>query len=80
MNVFDIIKKYLIDNGYDGLCCQDCGCGVDDLVPCDDDFSQCVPAYKKPCNQEECPNPDECEWYGESKRKRDCYRPREDKK
>ena len=35
MNVYEITKKYLIDNGYDGLFTDDCGCLVDDLMPCD---------------------------------------------
>jgi len=34
MTVEEIIKEYLTTNGYDGLCCEDCGCGIDDLAPC----------------------------------------------
>ena len=47
MDVYGIIKKYLKDNGYDGLCCEDCGCLIDSLVLCENDFSQCVPGYKR---------------------------------
>ena len=47
MKVIDIIEKYLKDNGYDGLCTDDCGCHLGDLIPC---YSQgvldCVPGYK----------------------------------
>jgi hypothetical protein len=34
MNVGQIIKAYLDDNGYDGLCCEDCGCPKEKLFPC----------------------------------------------
>jgi len=46
MNVKEIIIEYLKDNGYDGLYCDDCGCIIDDLIPCDNDCSHCVPGYK----------------------------------
>jgi hypothetical protein len=45
---FRIIEKYLKDNGYDGLCKEDCGCKLDDLAPCGIDYSNCVPAYLQP--------------------------------
>ena len=45
MNVYEITKKYLIDNGYDGLFTDDCGCLVDDLMPCDGDCSYCEAGY-----------------------------------
>lgn len=45
-NVLDIIYKYLKDNCFDGLCTIDCGCGFDDLCPCEGEELQCVPAYK----------------------------------
>lgn len=44
--VIEIVKNYLEENGYDGLCNQECGCLTGDLVPCDSDFSFCVPGYK----------------------------------
>ncbi len=46
MNVYEIIKKYLLDNNFDGLFTDDCGCLVDDLMPCDCDCSYCEPGYK----------------------------------
>lgn len=52
MNVREIIKKYLDDNGYDGLCREECGCGKDDLFPCGDPGGSgeyCVPAYIREC-------------------------------
>ena len=50
MNVIEIVKKYLIDNGYDGLhhACG-CGCGLDDLVPCGDIEEKCEAAYANNC-------------------------------
>ena len=50
MTVKEIIEKYLRDNGYDGLCCPDeeCGCHVDDLIPCCDPCEECMPGYKGP--------------------------------
>ena len=36
MNCLDIIKKYLEDNGFDGLTTEVCGCGLDDFAPCGD--------------------------------------------
>jgi hypothetical protein len=50
MNCAKIIKKYLTENGYDGLCNADCGCGMDELFLCGSDTTECVPAYKVDCN------------------------------
>jgi hypothetical protein len=50
MTVRDIIKKYLEDNGYDGLFYPgDCACLKDDLQPCDGSMMDCEPGYKRPC-------------------------------
>lgn len=58
-------KQLLIDGlramGADGLCCDDCGCGLDDLMPCSgEDVQQCVPAKARPMTPEEL-----AEHYGE---------------
>jgi hypothetical protein len=45
MNVKEIIEKYLVDNGYDGLCGDECGCAIGDLRPCDGPNEDCVPAF-----------------------------------
>jgi len=58
MTVEEIIKEYLTTNGYDGLCCEDCGCGIDDLAPCGDMRLDCVPAYK----DNSCPDKAICEY------------------
>ena len=51
MNCESIIKRYLIDYGYDGLINKNggCGCTTDNLFPCMESFSMCEPAYKKLC-------------------------------
>ena len=47
MDCLKIVKNYLISNGFDGLQAEaECGCEIDDLVPCGNDFSQCTPGYK----------------------------------
>lgn len=62
MNVRKIVKKYLEENGYYGLCGDSCGCGLDDLMPCDGDCQSCEPAYKHVCpGVGKCPNADTCE-------------------
>lgn len=48
MTVKEIIKKYLEDNGFDGLWDDDCGCDVDDLMPCDGPADRCAAGYKCP--------------------------------
>ena len=54
MNVNEIIKKYLRENGYDGLCNEKCGCGIDNLMPCDTFACQsCVPASKHIATEED---------------------------
>lgn len=45
-DVEDIIIKYLLDNGYDGLCNNDCGCPIDSLRPCEFLSLDCTPGYK----------------------------------
>ncbi len=48
MTVKEIVKKYLGEHGYDGLCTKDCGCDKDNLFPCAGEGcpDTCVPAYK----------------------------------
>jgi hypothetical protein len=51
MDCIDIVLKYLKENGYDGLFNDECGCVLDDLVPCSgEDFSTCQPGYRVPCD------------------------------
>ena len=44
MNCREIVIAHLKSIGADGLCINDCGCGIDDFAPCGSDFSDCVPA------------------------------------
>jgi len=47
MNCKEIIKEYLVQNGFDGLHNEaECGCELDDLIPCHENCSQCQPGYK----------------------------------
>ena len=48
MNVTEILKGWLSEHGYDGLCGDECGCGIDDLFPCEMG-ALCIPAYKRVC-------------------------------
>jgi hypothetical protein len=50
MTAKEIIIKYLKDNGYDGLYDDDCGCGIDDLMPCGNSPYYCNPAYRCNCD------------------------------
>ena len=49
MTIKEIVKKYLEENGYDGLASPDleCGCPIDDLMPCDKpNAEECVSGHK----------------------------------
>ena len=43
-----IIKAYLLENGFTGLCNPDleCGCGLEDLFPCSEVLRDCQAGYK----------------------------------
>jgi len=47
-SVQEMAEKYLKENGYDGLYCEDCGCLVDDLAPCGEMMADCTAGYKHP--------------------------------
>jgi hypothetical protein len=48
-NVRKILQVWLRSNGFDGLCSGDCGCFIDYLIPCSEDFWFCEPGTKKDC-------------------------------
>lgn len=52
-NVREIVVAYLKKHGYDGLCTDDCGCGLDDLAPCGECMDLCVPGYKRPAEDDD---------------------------
>jgi len=44
-NVKEIVNEWLIDEGFDGLCNDECGCSINDLAPCyDGPFYDCIAA------------------------------------
>ena len=59
IEVRDMVFEWLNKHGYDGLCNEDCGCGIDDLMPCASWFADCEPAYK-------VHPPEGSEWCGET--------------
>jgi hypothetical protein len=42
----DIVLEYLDAHGYDGLYDDDCGCIKDDLAPCGEISTDCLPGYR----------------------------------
>lgn len=50
MTVTKIVRKYLSENGFDGLYNADaeCGCRIDDLAPCGEPIGECRPGYSGP--------------------------------
>ncbi len=48
MDVADIVKRFLEENGFDGLYTDECGCFKDELFPCSSEcIPDCVPGYKR---------------------------------
>lgn len=61
MNVKEIVDKYLVDNGFEGLFNADdeCACEICDLAPCGAMNEECAAGYRVPCDAD----PDEgCEF------------------
>jgi len=47
MTVKEIVQTWLTEHGYDGLCCEDCGCGGDIFMDCcSEGIDDCQPAYR----------------------------------
>ena len=55
--VIEIVRQYLVAHGYDGLYGDECGCLIDDLCPCGENFGGCRPGYEQP-------PPEDDEWDG----------------
>jgi len=51
VDVGDIVAEYIEKNGYDGLCNVDseCGCTLEDWIPCSDLSENCRPGWKAKC-------------------------------
>jgi len=54
-NVREIVAAWLRQHGYDGLCVpyQECGCILDDLMPCDAPTADCLPGYHWPPGEDD---------------------------
>ena len=48
----ELLADKLKEMGADGLCNHDCGCVLDDLIPCCCLEAYCVPAKKAICNED----------------------------
>lgn len=73
MTVEEIVEKYLRDNGFDGLCGDDCGCVVGDLFNfCDGCIGDCVPAYRV---KSDCKNCERREFCSGDEDTKECYKP-----
>ena len=60
MTVAEIVVKYLQENGFDGLSSDECGCGLEDLMPCEFSQADCQPAKKFKCKGKDCERYDDC--------------------
>ena len=45
MTIKKIVEERLRKDGFDGLCCDGCGCRVDDLMPCGEPVMACRPGH-----------------------------------
>ena len=64
MKVKEIVKQWLTEKGYEGLCDEDCGCEIKDLMPCDAPRIDCIAGYKVPCpGEEDCEAGGGCPWH-----------------
>jgi hypothetical protein len=66
ITVKDIVEEWLRSKGYTGLYGEECGCEIDDLMPCagwDNGFDMCHPGYKHGCPAtcEECSYDESCD-------------------
>ena len=52
MTVKKIVENYLRENGYEGLYSEECGCYLDDLMPCGECCDNCEAGYKVTITEE----------------------------
>jgi hypothetical protein len=72
--VKEIVADYLKANGYDGLCCDGCGCGLGDhFMPCEERFVGCKPAYASTQLCDECAAKESCEYVDPKIGPQTCY-------
>lgn len=77
MKVKEIVIEWLKSHNCDGLCREGCGCGLDDLAPCDDVYRDCVAAKAVKCKGKQCRDYRDCDYGDEASV---CYRPARIKK
>lgn len=64
MTVREIVRGWLLENNFEGLCTFGCGCSVDDLMPCEaEGISSCQPGVKVPCDPDHCEADGDCPWH-----------------
>jgi hypothetical protein len=64
MDVKEIVADWLRSHGYDGLAGPDCGCLVDDLMPCCEvSVYHCAAGMRGPCDPVTCPAEGRCDWH-----------------
>ncbi len=65
MTLHDIVKEWLEKNGYEGLYSvdADCGCKLDDLMPCGEPGMNCRAGHVVPCDPETCGADGDCPWH-----------------
>jgi hypothetical protein len=74
MTVKQIVAEWLKEHGYDGLynwghyCGCECGCKLDDLMPCGEGFSNCQAGVRIKCS--------DCMMANCDRRGNDCIQPR----
>lgn len=50
INCGQMVRMYLERNGYEGLCGDECGCELADLMPCGGEYAMdCVGGHKTDC-------------------------------
>lgn len=65
ITVKEIVLEYLRKHGQDGLCNDNCGCSLEDFMPCEcNDISTCEPARRIKKGSKQCVK---CE------NKKDCF-------
>jgi hypothetical protein len=70
ITVIDIVRQYLENNKYDGLCNPGlCACLVEDLAPCGEINGDCQAGYRTECkDDEDCPLDGDCDFHIGSKK------------
>ncbi len=63
VNARGIVAAYLTTYGFDGLFSEGCGCEADDLAPCGENWADCEPGHKIPCDPLFCHADGDCPWH-----------------